>query len=1070
MVFPKMILPKPPMRIRKEMTLKNKISKTIFTLAIMCCVASGSYGQYLQIPYFCGFEDTVENANWVFNDVSGSLNKWKIGTAEKNIGDYGLYVSFDDGVTAGNNNTKNYVTVSREFTLQPGIPYDISFDWKNPGYGYGKLYICWIPASYTIPSTAALTDALPTWLKTWGVFDGDTLLSGASVWQNKTFNVTGTGQVYKLLFFWVNTASSTHPSGKIFPAACIDNVQISKKNGCPRPANFRYTHIDASRGRFDWNSGAEKHEVMYKSANDTAFTTVTVYNYDETLSVRALKKGAYIAYIRSICDGDTSIWSVYPNILVHYSDNSCIDFLNLYDRSVVDTWSGTFDTPYMNQGLVRDYGYASAASRHTIHYVADEYDARTNFRLRTTPPDGMPAIRIGTWDTPPDFSGGSGFADVIEYKYTVTADAPLLLMKYAIVLEDGSDLHPDPKDQPRFTLTILDENNQSVAEFICGEADFAADRNAEGWQLGMGNAVWKDWTSLGLNLQSFVGQQPLSISLKATGCKGTMHYGYAYFSMDCMGAKISGIGCGDNMFGKIEAPEGFRYKWYPQGNEGVMDLPNYADTLQTFSPPGGASDIGVYICRVISTEDPDCWFELEARLDPRDVFNEFDYQLNITDCKAEVAFENKSYTLTRNGQERGECEEFYWDFGNGYYSYEENPVVNFAPGTYNVRFVSSISEGLCSEIDSVTITIPQYGNSIDTVYAYTCTNNPDYLFEGVTYSTTGIRTVPLTSVFGCDSIRVLNLTVSSEYRETRRDTITSDVEYDFYGRQLTESGFYSHAISGQNGNCDSIIELYLVVYPALHVDFNESYLPDICEGDPDFSFSYGVENGTVFNYSILFFQKALDTGFTNQIMQPHTDGVVTINLDANILPGDYEAQLIFYGDTCGNDTFNVVFPVYYPSRILEQKWNDVIAVLNKNYNGGYVFTDFSWYVNGVQIPNQTGSYIYLPPALEFGAEYRARLTRQDDGIAAFTCPIIPVPKVDIHVSPTLVSGGNPVMITSAKKGKAKMYDVMGNSIKFMDLEGNNIQNQIITPVRKGVYLLMVEVEGDGIKSFRIMVE
>ncbi len=60
-------------------------------------------------------------------------------------------------------------------------------------------------------------------------------------------------------------------------------------------------------------------------------------------------------------------------------------------------------------------------------------------------------------------------------------------------------------------------------------------------------------------------------------------------------------------------------------------------------------------------------------------------------------------------------------------------------------------------------------------------------------------------------------------------------------------------------------------------------------------------------------------------------------------------------------------------QVLTQRWNDIIAVKNKDYNGGYDFVDFIWYLNGVRLVNETKSYIYVPE--QFGANdvYSAEL-------------------------------------------------------------------------------------------------
>ena len=51
-------------------------------------------------PYFCGFEDDAENAQWTL--VNGNCaNQWYIGTAAKHEGEKGLYITNDGGATTG---------------------------------------------------------------------------------------------------------------------------------------------------------------------------------------------------------------------------------------------------------------------------------------------------------------------------------------------------------------------------------------------------------------------------------------------------------------------------------------------------------------------------------------------------------------------------------------------------------------------------------------------------------------------------------------------------------------------------------------------------------------------------------------------------------------------------------------------------------------------------------------------------------------------------------------------------------------------------------------------------------
>ena len=1046
----------------------------------------------INYTYFCGFEDPVENAKWTRVSATGTLNRWEIGTAEKSEGDSALYISYDGGITAGCNNTKNYVSAYRVVTLEAGDSYEISFDWKNAGYGTGRLYVCWVPDNVSIPFSQ-LTDVFPTtnfnpYVKVYEQNDGQGggyVLSAAPVWQNMTFTVMGTGNPYKLLFLWQNSSSSMHPSKNIVAAGCVDNVQIAKKYDCMKPENFKYSQLDATRGKFSWTGGAGPFEIKYKGTFDSIWTTISNIGAEEIL-VRPLQKGSYIAAIRSICESDpilnchtcppdTSIYAVYPNILVHYSNAHCIDFLNFDNPAIATVRWGPVNNPFLNREII-DYGFASEYSRHTIHYLADEYDALTNYELKTIPPDGMPSVRLGNSLTPahgPGFppAGASEFVttvgggEAIEYSYVVSEEASLLLIKYAIVLNDAGHV---AHNQPVFEINIFDEKGKKASEFMCGEVKYIADLHAPGWKLGnkrpapdgtAGQIIWKDWATVGLNLENVVGQK-ITVQFVTRDCAQGGHEGYAYFTMDCMSAKISGVGCGDQMFGKVEAPDGFRYQWYPKYLQNTPELqayledPLYADTLQSYVPLGGVDDTGTYICRVISKDEATCYFELEANLDPRDVYAEFEPKIDLSQCKAEVALENTSYTMTRNGKEKGECDDFFWYLNGELISTEENPVLNLLQGTYKIELFASISDGLCEGQASATIVIPEIKEYSDTTYAQTCTSAPDYYFEGKIYSATGKWVTRYTSIYGCDSIKVLDLTVASERKEVLNDTTTTRDEYYFYGEQLVSSGIYTHYKPGFGGQCDTIVELHLLVDTVLHVLFSAHHLPEICSGDPDFSTSYEVNLGTITSYSLLFGAKAQSVGFSDLLNQTHTTGIVQVNLPHNVRPDIYDARFIFYGGVYGNDTIDFMFDVYYSSGILKQKWNDVIAVYKEGYgdNHDYDFSDFSWYVDGVEIPNQKKSYIYIPEELNSGAEYRVKLTRADDGVSMFSCSIVPtmVSFSALFVEPTLASSGSTLSVRTTESGHGELWDVMGNKVQTINL--NDGINHFNAPERSGVYV------------------
>ena len=123
-----------------------------------------------------------------------------------------------------------------------------------------------------------------------------------------------------------------------------------------------------------------------------------------------------------------------------------------------------------------------------------------------------------------------------------------------------------------------------------------------------------------------------------------------------------------------------------------------------------------------------------------------------------------------------------------------------------------------------------------------------------------------------------------------------------------------------------------------------------------------------------------------------------------------------------------------------QKWNDVLAILNERYNGGYVFSDIQWYRNGQTIPAQGNhnSYIYEgsndnEKTLVFGVPYWAKLTRNGESKGICTCAYIPKrtgnDKTVFQPRVRLSRSRGMIHITSDKTGRYELYDVLGRCLQ-----------------------------------------
>ena len=116
----------------------------------------------------------------------------------------------------------------------------------------------------------------------------------------------------------------------------------------------------------------------------------------------------------------------------------------------------------------------------------------------------------------------------------------------------------------------------------------------------------------------------------------------------------------------------------------------------------------------------------------------------------------------------------------------------------------------CDSVVTLDLTINK------TVYAEETTTACDsYDWNGMTYDKSGDYVYTTTAANGCDSVVTLHLTILVP-AETQRDTIyvcASDLPYMWYEESITEPGIYSHTVTYQSAQCDSVsYELLLGIY------------------------------------------------------------------------------------------------------------------------------------------------------------------------------------------------------------------------------------------------------------------
>ena len=201
-------------------------------------------------PYFCGFEDDAENAQWTL--VNGNCaNQWYIGTAAKHEGEKGLYITNDGGATTGYDTYSNSTVYAyRTFEITEAGAYSFSFDcyvqgeidaWFGGAADYAHAYL--IPGDETPQA-----DSQSYWLmipESYVSLTED--LVGQTGWETKTGFQNLDPGTYKLAFLWYNNGNLSGSD----KGAMIDNVKIEKLANEPNVSvatslEFPLTEVGAS--------------------------------------------------------------------------------------------------------------------------------------------------------------------------------------------------------------------------------------------------------------------------------------------------------------------------------------------------------------------------------------------------------------------------------------------------------------------------------------------------------------------------------------------------------------------------------------------------------------------------------------------------------------------------------------------------------------------------------------------------------------------------------------------------------------------------------------------------------
>ena len=952
-------------------------------IGMLLCASSPVWAQ--DPVYTCDFEDSAERTRWELNPARDAAtqqkfeNKWYIGKPGNfsPTGNNGLYISSEtDGDSAVYSaNATMFVAASREMDASlPAGDYNLYFDWQCNGKSYtGEgFYVCWVPVT-TKTNGASGVGGIPGWVTNDTILGEEYLFSNIGAWNNAKISFHHDGTPRKLVFLWFSTRGKA-----VNPSACIDNIELRPASAasCPTPTQITHT-IQHDTVILRWRGTADRYEVRcYNYTTGKWFTTENVTS--PTCTIPNTQEGVYGFFLRAYCGDDHASDYVRYVQYIYHQGVYCIDYMDLNNSNC---YTGTYANPFQNRSKV-DYGYGSPNSRHTLHYMPNEYDANTGNQLRTVPEGYKVSVRLG------DENGG-GNGEGVEYKYKIASgETSILKIKYAMVLPDP---HPeDVTSNPQFWLDIY--CNGKKIPHDCGYTLFHG-AEGEGWQDGDHSRgqkwMFRDWTEFSINLRDYVGQT-LTIRLATTDCKPSAHPGYAYFVLDCESGEMTGLNCGeDNPTTTFQAPDGFDYVWY---------LPdNPFDTLGTeqefrIQP----MDTLVYNVNVINKTNHNCWYTLSVCGMPRiptPIISQADVQ--AIRCENVVTLKQAS-CVRRQNMLTGELEvtdepvtSLVWDFGDGTtlrsLDQEVTHVYPNTGGNYTLSLTAGVSDEVCTITTTYPLNLPDLSSPTTEVEEHVCRN--DYPFGypyGGTYfweDADSLFTFISTQT-GCDSLCHLRLKFHEPGPYYVSDTICEGYTYQFFDRELTSSVQIDTTVESSIG-CDSIVSLSLFVDPTLEVVHPDTL--QICPEDEVLYIPYSIVNGRMEAIELHFDEEAYTSGFDSVYTFDASDPIA-IDIPASLIPNRYQAMLQYITPYCEMPAVPVCIELGYSSSIIYQS-NGILALMNSDYNGGYGFVSYQWYRDGEPIAGATGPNLSMTDD-DRGHIYSVETVRANDSVQLQTCPVV----------------------------------------------------------------------------------
>ena len=342
----------------------------------------------------------------------------------------------------------------------------------------------------------------------------------------------------------------------------------------------------------------------------------------------------------------------------------------------------------------------------------------------------------------------------------------------------------------------------------------------------------------------------------------------------------------------------------------------------------------------------------------------------------------------------------------------------------------------------------------------------------------------------CINTSTLHLTVVQPITEERVICGEDSVKWrnnKWYGTE----GYYYDTI--YKANTDTITDVFVLhLVKGLPTKVTGVDIAEITEGADEFTISFTTDNGLYYSTKVnILFKEGPSSAFSNIY-----DATATKNGDRYIVsvtlpqstdtcyaghyqyakPGWYSIQVQLDNGACGREVSAMTdFLVKYPSWIIEQNWDNVVAPLNANCNCGYEFTGTQWsaYHSGSSIPYiERVEAPYLHHKLDAGDQVVMWAMRKGERDYIPTYPLTIVPYTwqqyddPILVYPSAAPHRAPrITIEAPQGGSYTIYSSTGTLINGGTLDEGKMQ--VTLPNTCGIYFIRT-VQGEHAETHKVV--